>query len=308
LPELNYDQARDGLLLICLGLFKKIVIADSLQEWIGPAYQNAHSQSGWSLYLATLLARYQLFADLSGYTDIALGSAAIFGVRLMQNFNRPFAAVSITDHWNRWHISLSSWFRDYLYYPLVTSPFGRLGLYFNIVATFLILGLWHDGTWNFAIYGLLQGAMIVLHDVTRKGRARFCDFIGLTRFPRLKRANEIFWTFGVLVALPTVFFQTRSASDSWFVLKKILWNVPTHLPTAADFSFLGSSRPHVWPFILFFVAAFEILQWINVKRPISGWLKAQKPVFRWSIYTACLVIFLVFGDFGKSYDFIYRHF
>ena len=308
LPGFEYERFRAGILLICLGVFKKWVIAESLWVWISAVYSEPEKHSGWSLYLATILSRYQIFADLSGYTDIASGIGWVVGIRLMQNFNCPFAATHVADHWRRWHISLSSWIRDYLYYPLIASRFGRLGVHIHLLVTFLILGLWHGGTWNFAVYGLIQGILVVGHDLSASVRHRFWTRVGVTRVPWLKGLIEVLSTFAIWVALPTVFFRARSLEESGFILWRILTDLVTRLPGKADAFFLTTERAGIWPWILLCVISYEILQWIHTRLSLTDWLKRQAWEVRWIIYSFALVVALLLGRWDSGFDFVYRHF
>lgn len=163
LPQLNahrkfqFDQASYGLKLMAWGYFKKLVLADGLSVYVNQVYNNLSAYKGFSLVLATFFFAIQLYCDFSGYTDIALGSAKVLGINLTQNFKAPYLASSIKDFWGRWHISLSSWLRDYIYISLGGSRVGKIRHALNIMITFLISGLWHGASWNYILWGGIHG-------------------------------------------------------------------------------------------------------------------------------------------------------
>lgn len=151
--EFSYKQATYGLKLISWGLFKKIVIADTLAVYVQPVYKNPYEYNGFALLLGSLFFTIQIYCDFSGYSDIAIGSSKLLGINLMRNFHSPYFSSSIKEFWSRWHISLSTWFRDYLYIPLGGNRSGNIRKYLNIIFTFFISGLWHGANWTFVIWG-----------------------------------------------------------------------------------------------------------------------------------------------------------
>ncbi|MCB0307720.1 MAG: MBOAT family protein, partial [Calditrichaeota bacterium] len=153
--QFDFDEARinSGLRLILWGMFKKVVIADRLGLYVNSVYNNPTEWTGWPVFLATLFFAFQIYCDFSGYSDIAIGAARIMGFRLMENFRRPYLAQSPSEFWRRWHISLSSWLRDYLYVPLGGNRGGERKTYRNLFLTMLLGGLWHGAAWNFVAWG-----------------------------------------------------------------------------------------------------------------------------------------------------------
>ena len=168
LPQLKSCKATDytsmvyGMRLIVVGLIKKLILADSIAPYIDGVFGSVYTASGVQLLMACLLYPIELYADFSGYTDIALGGARMLGFKLSPNFNRPFIAQTTADFWRRWHMSLSFWVRDYLYLPLSSSlrGWGQWGVFLSLALTFTGLGIWHGAGWNFAVYGLIQGVII----------------------------------------------------------------------------------------------------------------------------------------------------
>lgn len=160
--EFNYLDVTEGLKRIAWGLFKKVVIADRLASYVNPVYNNYDQHNGTSLILATVFFAFQIYCDFSGYSDIAIGTAKVMGFKLIENFKRPYFSWSISEFWRRWHISLSTWFRDYVYIPLGGNRVKKAGKYLNLMLTFILSGLWHGANWTFVIWGDLNGIYLVV--------------------------------------------------------------------------------------------------------------------------------------------------
>jgi alginate O-acetyltransferase complex protein AlgI len=306
-PEFSYARLRQGSLRIFVGIFKKLVIADTLAGFVTAAYADPAGHSPYSLYFATVLARYQIFADFSGYSDIAIGASWILGIRLTENFVRPFASTSVVDHWRRWHISLSTWVRDYIMGPLITSRASVLGFSGAVVLTFLALGLWHGATLNFVCYGLIYGLLIALHEATRKGRKKMVEALGLSRVPRLHHAFQIAFTFCVVVVLPTVFFRASTFSQAMKIYGA-MFRLPAGLPSLNDGWFMDAAHSLTGVYVLALIVILEILQWADARRPLDERLQRLPSGARWLIYAVTLAVFALLGRFGGGTDFIYRHF
>lgn len=212
----EYQRVADGLKRMAWGMFKKVVIADRMVVFVNPVYSDPSSFSGPALVLATLAFAIQIYCDFSGYSDIALGSAQVMGVRLMKNFDHPYFARSISEFWSRWHISLSTWFRDYLYIPLGGNRVSKPRWMFNIFVTFLVSGLWHGANWTYIIWGALHGTYFVLSALTESARARLASLLGLGGWPRLRAALSTLTTFA-LVSFAWIFFRAASLSDALYI-------------------------------------------------------------------------------------------
>lgn len=235
LPQLrentHWDAERltNGLKLICWGLFKKLVVADRLAAFVNVVYANPASHAGPALALAVLFYSFQIYCDFSGYTDIAIGLAQMFGLNLTDNFNRPYSATSVGDFWRRWHISLSSWLRDYLYIPLGGNRVSAVRLYGNYLLILFICGLWHGAGWTFAAWGVLHGFYLVCGRFFSSVRSRWTVAIGLAKRPVLHRAVKILTTF-ILISVAWVFFRADSFSDAFHILTHLhmgwdgIWN------------------------------------------------------------------------------------
>lgn len=224
------ENVTNGLKLVCWGLFKKMVIADRLAAFVNVVYADPQAYSGVSLTMACVFYSFQIYCDFSGYTDIAIGLGQMFGLKLTDNFNRPYSATSVADFWRRWHISLSSWLRDYLYIPLGGNRVGPWRHYLNYLIVFLICGMWHGASWTFVAWGLLHGLYLIAGRATAGWRAAWTSAMGLHQHPALHRLIKICITFA-LVTLAWIFFRAETMSDAVYVI--------THLHTGWTTIFNG---------------------------------------------------------------------
>jgi alginate O-acetyltransferase complex protein AlgI len=225
IPQLRkeqvYDYARtvEGLQRMVWGFFKKVVIADNLAVAVNHVYGNVDSVSGLTLLIATGFFAYQIYCDFSGYSDIAIGSAKILGIDLMENFKRPYFSTSIKEFWSRWHISLSTWFRDYVYIPLGGSKKGSVRTYVNVLMVFLISGLWHGASWMFVIWGAIHGLYQLYEKATFNIRDRLWNFIGLDG-TWIQWSTKWFVTMSV-VLISWVFFRAGSLNEALSIFSSI---------------------------------------------------------------------------------------
>ena len=224
----DWDSARvaHGLRQMLWGFFKKLVIADRCAALVDPVYGDVTGHDGLSLVLATLLFALQIYCDFSGYTDIALGAARVMGFELMVNFRTPYRSASISEFWGRWHISLSSWFRDYLYIPLGGNRVVKWRWYMNVLIVFMVSGLWHGPNWTFVIWGGLHGAYLVLALVCGPFWARVHAFSGLGRFPRSMHALNVAITF-LLADFAWIFFRADSLDDALAAIGRMAGTLAT---------------------------------------------------------------------------------
>ena len=217
--KLTYHNIRDGLVFILWGYFKKVVVADRLSEYVNIVYNNPEGFGGWHIIIATLFFTFQIYCDFSGYSDIAIGTAKMMGIDLMTNFRRPYFAMNIREFWQRWHISLSTWFKDYFYIPLGGNRVTKWRRYFNLFATFLVSGLWHGANWTFVIWGALHGFYLIFSIWTKNIRDKINHAIGLTKYPNLLKFWQICITF-LLVYFAWIFFRANSLSDAVLIIGK----------------------------------------------------------------------------------------
>ena len=217
--KFNKDDFSAGMRMILLGFFKKTVVADLCAGYVVAVYGSPASQNGFSVLVATVLFAFQIYGDFAGYTDIAIGCSRIMGIRLMQNFARPYSAESIKGFWGRWHISLSSWFKDYIYIPLGGNRVSFFRGCMNIMIVFLVSGLWHGAAWTFVLWGAIHGLYQVIGKLTIKRRTRFWRILGLEDSAFLHAIRK-FNTF-VLVDFAWIFFRADSFGDLKILLSKL---------------------------------------------------------------------------------------
>jgi alginate O-acetyltransferase complex protein AlgI len=218
--KFDYHNAVNGLNLIAYGLFKKVVVADRLSEYVNQVYGHIENASTISTMLAVCFFSVQIYCDFSGYSDIARGAARFMGYDLMINFNRPYLAKSISEFWSRWHISLSTWFRDYLYIPLGGSRAGKWHWYRNLLIVFLISGLWHGANWTFIVWGALHGLFTIFGIFTAERRKSIAKAIGLTRLGGLYVfLNQL--TVFALVTFAWIFFRSENFHKAKEVIHKL---------------------------------------------------------------------------------------
>ncbi len=292
----NYDRVTAGLQRILWGFFKKIVIADNLALYVNQIYGQPHDYSGLVLLTATIFFAFQLYSDFSGYTDIAIGTAQVLGFKLTENFDRPYFSVSIAEFWRRWHISLSSWLSDYVYYPLVFSAkrVSRFRLYWALFITFVLIGLWHGANWTFIAFGTIQGIYMILGQITKDWRQRLARITGLSRLPRLRRVFQMIITLG-LVCLGFVFFRANTLSDAYFIVTNSFSGLAS-LTGGFEalkplFERMGVSRGLLLPLIAIFITA-EI---IDFRRGLFTAINSQQIWLRWLIYIAAILAIMNLG-------------
>jgi D-alanyl-lipoteichoic acid acyltransferase DltB (MBOAT superfamily) len=216
----EYERVVEGLKLMLWGFFLKLVIADRLAIYVNAVYNNPGKHSGITLAVATIFFAFQIYCDFSGYSNIAIGAANVMGFKLMTNFNRPYFSRSISEFWKRWHISLSSWFRDYLYISLGGKRVSIPRWYFNLLFVFVVSGLWHGSNWTFIIWGALNGFYLVFALITQNWRKRLTHLIHLNRFPKLYNVFQILITF-TFSCFAWIFFRANTAQDAFLIVKKI---------------------------------------------------------------------------------------
>lgn len=215
-PATGYDTAL-GLKIMAVGFFKKIVVADQVAKYVDAVYNNLGSTdpnliNGFTVMIATVLFAIQIYCDFSGYTDIAIGCARVMGIKLMQNFNNPYSAVNIKDFWRRWHISLTSWFTDYIYIPMGGSRCSKPRHYFNIFFVFLVSGIWHGAAWTFILWGVVHGLYQIIGNLTRKPRSLLWEKVGVAEDNVILTWARRVITF-ILVCLAWMIFRANDLRD-----------------------------------------------------------------------------------------------
>lgn len=292
----DYYLAVDGLRQILWGLFKKVVIADNCAEFANLMFNSPSEYNGSALLVGAIFFSFQIYGDFSGYSDIALGTSKLFGINLLQNFNYPYFSRDIAEFWRRWHISLSSWFKDYLYIPLGGSQVGNAIKIRNTFVIFLVSGFWHGANWTFIFWGFLN-ALYIIPSILLKSNRNNLDIVAKnTLFPTLKEVIQIAITFA-LATFAWIFFRANTLSDAFTYITQLFSDSLFSLP---------SKRPTVW--ILIFLPFFVLLEWKGRCNEFAIQKVAfQKHfLFRRSFYVILVMIILLI--MGKQQEFIYFQF
>ena len=293
----DYDRVVEGLKLMLWGLFMKLVIADRLSLYVNAVYNNPGQHSGKSLALATVFFAFQIYCDFAGYSNIAIGAARVMGFKLMTNFNRPYFSRSIAEFWKRWHISLSTWFKDYLYISLGGNRVSIPRWYLNLFIVFVISGLWHGANWTFIIWGAVNGFYLVFAIVTEKPLKRFNQLIGLDRLPKLHHAVQILITF-LLASFAWIFFRANNTQDAFMIVNKIL---VMNGPLFVDWSSM----------MIYSLLGLSILFAIELKKEFYkgsfSFMNHPNALVRYSSYTFLFMTIILIGVFDGG-QFIYFQF
>ncbi len=295
--DFDYDRVKSGLRLMLWGMFKKVVIADNLSVFVDQVYGDLGKYQGMPLLIATLFYSVQIFCDFSGYSDIALGSARVMGFKLMKNFDRPYSAKSISEFWKRWHISLSTWFRDYLYIPLGGNRVNTFRKYFNLFLVFMVSGLWHGASWNFVIWGALHGFYQIMGQLTKNFQTKFFGLFGNKLSAALQNIMTI-----ALVVFAWIFFRATKFSDAKYVIKNMF--VSSSHSFKEIIALIGTQNLVV---VLFGILILEFVHWMQSKRDMGLWVENRPKWQRWSIYYFFLFFIITYGYFGEV-QFIYFQF
>ena len=289
------EHVNQGARLFLWGLFKKIVIANNLYAPIAEVYNGVEHYTGISLIIVLIVQSIFIYCDFSGYTDMALGVANIFGIKLIDNFNRPFLARNISEFWRRWHISLSSWCNDFIYNPFIIKyrRSGNLAVIAGIFLTFFVVGIWHGANWTFVILGILQGAAIVYEFYTKPFRLKLAANFQKATVNTFSRLIVF-----LFMSVSMVFFFSKSVSDAWYFL--------THLVSGVAFDFNVTSfiaHKEAFLFALFCFAILFVIEMLNEKGKKLLPLYLKQPFWiRWSGYFTCmLLIYLFYSGIGTFY-------
>ncbi len=306
----NLWNVQSGLTQMLYGYFQKVVISDNVAILVNKVYDNYSSYGSVELILATVFFAIQIYCDFGGYSNIAIGAARVMGFELMENFNTPYFSVSVADFWRRWHISLSTWFRDYLYIPLGGNRKGKIRKYINIMIVFLASGLWHGANWHFVAWGGLNGLYQVVGDMLRPVREKVNQLLGAKKESFSHHFLEMSVTF-ILINISWVFFRASGIRQAFTILKRMVtcWN--PWLLVSNDFYKLGLNNRQFHMVLL----AILVLILIDIgkyrKKDWIGRLRKQEVWFQWAVYLVLLFWILIFGSYGPGYDasqFIYFQF
>lgn len=299
--EFDYQRAADGLKLMAWGFFKKLVIADRLAVYVDQVYNNPGNYEGIPIILATYFFAFQIYCDFSGYSDIAIGAAQVMGFKLMNNFNRPYYADSIREFWHRWHISLSTWFRDYLYFPLGGSRVGKWRWYYNLCIVFVISGLWHGANWTFLLWGALHGFYILFSIWTQRIKDKIITVTRLAKVPALLKGIRMFITFH-LVWFSWIIFRANSLSDAFKLFENMF-----RLENLAVSQNVAMGKLDV-VIALISILILETVHLLQNKGSVRQLISRQPLCIRWCIYYILILSILLFGRFETQQQFIYFQF
>ena len=291
----EYDKAVDGMRQILWGLFKKVVIADNCATYVNEVWAGYQDETGSTLALAAVLFAFQIYGDFSGYSDIAIGTARLFGINLMQNFNYPYLSRDIAEFWRRWHISLSTWFRDYLYIPLGGSRGGKWISVRNTLIIFIVSGFWHGANWTFIAWGLYHGLLFLPLLLAGKNRKHVSDVVAQNRiFPTFKELIQMASTFA-LVVIGWIFFRAESIGDAFGYMRGML-----------QFGTLRSSyRFFTESNFSWLIVLLLLFEWIQRTRLFGFEIKSNNKI-RYIMYILFVLLILYLG--GVEEEFIYFQF
>lgn len=293
--EFDYDTAVDGMRQILWGLFKKVVVADNCAVYVNQVFANSGSHSGSTLLLAAVFFTFQIYGDFSGYSDIAIGTAKLFGIRLMRNFNVPYFSRDIAEFWRRWHISLTTWFRDYVYIPLGGSRVSKAKVIRNTFVIFLVSGFWHGANWTFIVWGAYHALLFLPLILTGKNR-KYTNQIAEGRYlPTLKETGQMLLTF-ILAVFGWIVFRSESIGQAWEVILGIMNSSLFTAPMMV----VGLKK------IVFVILVLLLVEWLTRSKE-HGLAIGNLPL--WLRIASCYVLVLVILELGgNSQSFIYFQF
>ncbi len=294
--QFEYEAGVDGMRQILWGLFKKMVVADNCAIYVDRVFATYQTQSGSTLLLAAVFFAFQIYGDFSGYSDIAIGTAKLFGIKLMRNFNVPYFSRDIAEFWRRWHISLTTWFRDYVYIPLGGSRCSKARIIRNTFVIFLLSGFWHGANWTFIVWGAYHALLFLPLILLGKNR-RYRDTIAEGRlFPSLKETGQVLLTF-ILVVIGWIVFRAETLSIAWLYICRMFSTSLLSLP----YLYIGSKR------IILFVLLMLIIEWCFRGKEYP--LKYEEKTPEWARCIVGFILVLIILEFSaNSQSFIYFQF
>lgn len=297
----NYNDFVVGLKLMVWGFFMKVVIADRLAIVVNTVYNNPTNYTGIPLIVATVFFAFQIFCDFAGYSTIAIGIARVMGFRLMKNFNRPYFSKSIQEFWRRWHISLSTWFKDYIYIPLGGNRVSVTRMYSNLLIISLISGLWHGANWTFIIWGALNGFYLAFSSMTKNFRAKSIQILRIDKIPVFYSMMQIGVTF-ILINIGWIFFRANSLDDAWYIITHI------HIINGINDSIMSLGLRRLELLIAVISITFMIFVHIlQENKSIMSYFSRKPRWAKWTIYIIFINLILSFGVFNYT-QFIYFQF
>lgn len=303
--EFNFEGFIFGLKIMLWGFFKKVVIADRLAIYVNKVYRSPESYSGIALVVATIFFAFQIYCDFSGYSDIAIGSAKTMGFKLMDNFRQPYFSKTVSEFWRRWHISLSTWFKDYLYIPLGGNRVSSWRRNFNLLVTFAISGLWHGANFTYIIWGSLNGIFLILENLVRNFETSFKSRLKGTLGSSIYLLVRAFITF-FLVCFAWIFFRATSVSSAVYIIKRMF----QFNGFGKVSSLFGVTSYGEFILCVILILFLMLIDYINIKKGMWEFFDKKPLALRWSFYYLLIFAILILGvyDVATETSFIYFQF
>lgn len=298
----DYDRITSGAVLMLWGYFQKMVIVDRVALLVNEVYDNYRMHGAIAVITATLFFSVQVYCDFAGYSNLAVGAAKLMGIELMRNFETPYFSRSVGEFWRRWHISLSTWFRDYLYIPLGGNRCSKARHYLNLMVVFLVSGLWHGASWGYVVWGALHGAYQIIGIQTKQLRRRIADRLQFRQESFSYKLMQTGMTF-VLVGFAWIFFRAENVRQAGGMISRLFtrWD-PWTLFDESIYTW-GLDRKEFW-IAIFVIAVLLVVDLVRRVRQqdVIQLLSAQCIWFRWGLYLLLLFAILIWGQYGPEYD------
>lgn len=308
--KLSFESVRSGFLLMLWGYFLKLVLADRIAIFVDAVYSNPITYHGWYLIVASVLFAFQIYCDFAGYSTIAKGAAEMMGFRLMDNFNAPYFSRSVSEFWRRWHISLSSWFKDYLYIPLGGSKKGKARRFANLMIVFLVSGLWHGAQWSFVVWGFMNGLYQIAGYVLRPIRDRLVGLLHMDRNAFSHKLYQVLFTF-IVIDISWVFFRAEDIGVAVQMLSS-MWNASNASILFDDSLFKLGLDARNFLLMLGSIMILLVGDWFKYRGVcVRELICRQELWFRWLFMIGAVVFIVVFGVWGSGFSeasFIYFQF
>ncbi|MCD2345557.1 MBOAT family O-acyltransferase [Clostridium guangxiense] len=304
----NYEKVKSGLLLILWGLFQKLVVADRLSKLVDTVFSNPDTYKGFNVVIASIFFTFQIYCDFSGYSDMAIGVARVLGFELTRNFERPYFSKSVREFWRRWHITLCSWFKDYLYIPLGGNRCSKIKNYRNIMIVFIVSGLWHGAALNFIVWGTLHGVYQVVEKILEPLKNKVVQKLKINDQAIWYKCSQVLITF-ILVDFAWIFFKANTLSTAVKLIKNMFYFNPWVFTDGSLYNLGLTYKEFI--ISLLGIAVILAVNFLQRKNILYKELKDKNIAARWSVYLAIVVIIIIFGVYGPEYNpqqFIYFQF
>ncbi len=309
--EYSYENMRRGLLLMGYGFFLKLVIADRLAIFVNNVYTDYLNANGAFLFLATIIFAIQIYCDFASYSYIAIGAARVIGYKLMTNFKAPYFSKSISEFWQRWHISLSTWFQDYIFNPIVwSSKNPQMAIYTAVITVFLVSGLWHGANWTFVVWGIIHAIFRVFEIVIKNPKKKLYKKLKINTKSKLFKFLQTITTF-LLICFTYIFFRANNLSEAFSIIKSIMFTSDFSLLSAETFLSYGIDVFDLYAAVIALVVLFIADYLIYNSVDVYAFITKKNRLIRWVFYWVIILVIVVFGVYGPNYDaapFIYFQF